>query len=341
VDTTGAEPVDRAGEPASGSGLGPARPEPPLIGVPSIPVAVGLVRPPAAVPSLPVPDEGVTDGGDTGPVAPVVSLSQEAARRELPARYRMEGFPPGVAEQLEYYVYLLTDPRTGRPFYVGRGRGDRCFRHLRQARAAADVTRPDPGDDTGAGSRSAVLEQIREVESFGWEVGVDILRYGMKGSEASLVAGATREALGLGGPGATARCRSASELATRLARPAKFKRTHPVVLLRLGATGADPSYEAARHSWRIARCWTDLGSPRAPRWAAIVVDDLVAGVYRIERWETSPRGRAGDRFSLVGAPDPELERRYRGRNVAYYLGQGTPAPVTYVWCGPHSVGRAP
>lgn len=30
--------------------------------------------------------------------------------------------PPGVAENLGYYVYLYIDPRTGEPFYVGKGK---------------------------------------------------------------------------------------------------------------------------------------------------------------------------------------------------------------------------
>ena len=33
-----------------------------------------------------------------------------------------------------FYVYLLVDPRTGLPFYVGKGRNDRCHQHLRFAK---------------------------------------------------------------------------------------------------------------------------------------------------------------------------------------------------------------
>lgn len=31
---------------------------------------------------------------------------------------------------MEHYVYLLIDPRAGRPFYVGKGQGDRMLRHV-------------------------------------------------------------------------------------------------------------------------------------------------------------------------------------------------------------------
>jgi len=38
--------------------------------------------------------------------------------------------PPEVAERLgPFYVYLLVDPRTDRPFYVGKGTGQRLLAH--------------------------------------------------------------------------------------------------------------------------------------------------------------------------------------------------------------------
>ena len=86
--------------------------------------------------------------------------------------------------------------------------------------------------------------------------------------------------------------------------------------------------------------------PRAPRWAAVVAGDLIAAVYRIERWRPAGPGSGGgghrppDRFSFVGAPDPELERRYVGRSVAAYGAAGARSPVTYVWCGPHWINTA-
>lgn len=38
--------------------------------------------------------------------------------------------PPGVGEQLGHYVYLYVDPRTGEPFYVGKGVGNRILAHF-------------------------------------------------------------------------------------------------------------------------------------------------------------------------------------------------------------------
>ena len=247
-----------------------------------------------------VPDQMVSDAGSAG-----------------------VGFAPEVVARLRAYVYLLVDPRTGRPFRVGRGKGDRCFRDLATLRAGT-------GDDA---------DRVRAVEASGRKVRIDILRHGLGGVEAKLVEAVANDALGLTparpGDGGGQRV-GADRLASVLARPARFKRSHPVVLLRLAADGDDPRTQR----WRIGRRWADPTDLRAPRWAVAVDDDLVRGVYRIDGWD--PTGAPTDpatRYTLRGDPDPELEKRYRGRSVAAYRGAGAQPPVTYVWCGPHWVNR--
>jgi hypothetical protein len=194
-----------------------------------------------------------------------------------------------------------------------------------------------------------MLERIREIESGGRTVRVDILRYGMSPTEALTVEAAVHEALGLPAePKLGSQRQTATALNSLLAKQAKFKRTHQVVLLRIGGAGSDPSYDSARHGWPIGRRWTDLDSRSSPQWAAVVVADLVAGVYRIHRWEQDRahgcRHRPGDavpptdeQFSFVGTPDPELEERYVGRTVAAYRKGRDPGPVVFVSCGPEWV----
>ena len=42
-------------------------------------------------------------------------------------------FSQAVSAKLKCYVYRLIDPRNGETFYVGKGKGDRVFRHARGA----------------------------------------------------------------------------------------------------------------------------------------------------------------------------------------------------------------
>ncbi len=258
----------------------------------------------------------------------------------------VSGFDPGTAARLGTYVYLLVDPQTGRPFYAGRGRKDRCFRHVAAARDTPEPSAEpgaEPGGDNAEGAaavppaRFPQLDRIRAIDAAGRQVRIDVLRWGLRPGEALLVEAAVREALGLHGPDhvdartALAPARTpASVLDARLARPVRIKRQHPVVLLRLAAGTVDPG-AALAGPWRVGRRWADAGAPRAPRWALGVDDGRVVAAGRIERWDDA----GGGRFLLASVSDPVVADRYVGRSVAAYLAPG--ASIAYVWCGPHWV----
>lgn len=44
----------------------------------------------------------------------------------------MNSFPQEVIDKIRWYVYRLIDPRNGETFYVGMGKGNRIFAHIRQ-----------------------------------------------------------------------------------------------------------------------------------------------------------------------------------------------------------------
>jgi hypothetical protein len=139
------------------------------------------------------------------------------------------------------------------------------------------------------------LDRINEIEAAAGPVRVEILRYGLDGDQARLVEVAAHDALGLQlDPKLGSQRQPASELGLRLAKRAKFKRDHRVVLLQVGDQGADTAYDAhtayenVRHGWRVGRRWTDPRSPRSPRWAVIVAGEMVVAVYDIESWEPTP-----------------------------------------------------
>ena len=43
----------------------------------------------------------------------------------------MNQFPKNVIENLKNYVYIYSDPITEKIFYVGKGKGNRVFDHLK------------------------------------------------------------------------------------------------------------------------------------------------------------------------------------------------------------------
>ena len=45
---------------------------------------------------------------------------------------RSTEFVKNAIDELQYYVYIYSDPETKIPFYIGKGKGNRCFNHLFQ-----------------------------------------------------------------------------------------------------------------------------------------------------------------------------------------------------------------
>lgn len=89
-----------------------------------------------------------------------------------------------VSSELSLYVYLLVDPRTNVPFYVGKGRGLRHASHLAEAVVAQD--------DENA---SAKVAHIRELIDNALTPEVWILRYGLNEREYTQVEAAAIDLL--------------------------------------------------------------------------------------------------------------------------------------------------
>ena len=93
-----------------------------------------------------------------------------------------EAFPSEVIERLKTYVYRLIDPRNGETFYVGKGRGNRVFAHIRGEQGIE-------GDDLDNRMR-----RIRRIRLAGFEVAHVIHRHGMDDARAFEVESALMDA---------------------------------------------------------------------------------------------------------------------------------------------------
>jgi hypothetical protein len=151
-----------------------------------------------------------------------------------------ESFPPNVVSKLKAYVYRLIDPRNGETFYVGKGRGNRVFAHIRD-------------------ELSDKLKRIREIRLAGFEVAHVIHRHGMDDATAFEVEAALMDAYpGLtgiaGGIGSNDYgAMHAQEIIRRYSAPAAVFR-HRAILISVNRSAAATSlYEATRYAWKISR----------------------------------------------------------------------------------------
>lgn len=248
-------------------------------------------------------------------------------------------FSSVTKERVGCYVYLLLDPRDGRPFYVGKGKGDRVFNHLAAARRGADGPKGD---------------RIREIYAAGLEPKLDILRHGLDDASAFHVEAAALHVVELMGGSVTNLVQgrgvafgrmTAEELEARYSRrPATID--VPAVLIRISQEyhadlTPEQLYERTRRYWKV-----DLVKAARTRYAFAVSEGIIRAVYEIDRWvpvaedpvpwdPTRLRPSTGghlERNAFFGRPAEALAYTV-GTTVDHIFKQGAQNPIKYVNCG--------
>lgn len=244
----------------------------------------------------------------------------------------IQTFKAKVREKLGHYVYVYCDPRDGTPFYVGKGKGNRCFAHMKDASVCAKV------------------ERLDELRRLGKRPRIEILRHGLSEGEALLVESSAIELLGLEqltnrvrGHGSHDASRgTVDELNAALdAREVEIK--HAVILItinKLFRPGIElhELYDATRSAWKV-------GTRReGAEYAFSVFRGVVREVFEIEAWVpggttmriADEHGRARPRpgrWEFVGqVAEEKVRRKYQGRSVSHYYKPGAQNPIMYVNC---------
>jgi len=241
-------------------------------------------------------------------------------------------FSAKVREKLKHYVYLYVDPRDNKPFYVGKGKGNRVFSHLK---------------DT---SESDKVVRIAELRKLGLKPRLELLKYGLTEEQALLVEATAIDMIGvedltnsIRGYGSRHGGRATVvEIEALLgAKPVEIRES--VVLINInrayfyGIT-SQQLYDFTRSCWRI-------GSKRdCAKYALAVYRGIVREVYEIAAWvpgrstmrhddESGEVGINPDRWEFVGkVADERIRKQYVGMSVAHYYKKGAQNPIMYVNC---------
>jgi len=230
---------------------------------------------------------------------------------------------PEIAAVLKSYVYVYTDPRNGKPFYIGKGQGNRLFAHL---------------EDTAETEKTDVISAIRKS---GQEPQIDLLRYGLSDAEAELVEASAIDLVRLknltnkvaGHHGKSfGRIESREVIAMLRAKPVHVR--HKAMLITINKLyrsdmTANELYEATRGIWRV-------GTRREnAEYGMAVYQGIVREVYRIQKWH--PAGtlqyntrdskgfKSSGRWEFSGIVATDIRDEYIGKSV----GKGGQFPVRY------------
>jgi uncharacterized protein len=240
----------------------------------------------------------------------------------------IEMFSPDVSGKLGCYVYRLIDPRNGETFYVGKGKGNRVFAHIRTEQSLE-------GDEL-----DNKIKRIREIRLAGLEVAHVIHRHGMDDETAAEVEAALIDAY----PGLTNVAGGthstdfgpmhALEIIRRYAaEPAVFR--HKTLLISVNRSAQETNlYDATRYAWKISR--TRAGQAEV---VLAVVQGLIQEAFVADEWlpatSASFPGREDvpGRLGFVGRTAPEeIRQLYVGKRVPdEYRKRGAANPIKYTW----------
>lgn len=195
-----------------------------------------------------------------------------------------EIFSEAVCKAIGNYIYRLIDPRNGETFYVGKGKGNRVFAHVR---AALDL---EENDDES----SVKLSRIHEIRRSGLEVLHVIHRHGIPDDsiievEAALIdafSGLTNIAGGVGsgdrGP------MHARQIIDKYELP-RFPDSpeHKLLLInvnKFSSSSVDDLYNQVRFAWRISRSRAEQAD-----YVLAVVRGVVVGAFEADYWRPATK----------------------------------------------------
>ena len=238
----------------------------------------------------------------------------------------MNEFDTKTAEEIGYYVYALIDPRNEKPFYVGKGKGNRVFAHARDALEQATTTDK--------------LDTIREIVGAGLRVDYVIVQHGLNEEtafavETSLIDFASRFDLGLtnvvlGHRSSAFGMMTADELQQKYRAEPLTSLGDGCVIININKTyrrakGTKSFYEATKQSWVINEKRIPTLKYVLSEYGGFIVEVFEVdenGWYEVE--DHNGRRRWG--FNGRQAPD-EVRKLYLNRSIKKKRGAAN--PVTY------------
>ena len=238
-------------------------------------------------------------------------------------------FSSSVLNELKYYVYLYSHPKTREIFYVGKGKGNHVFAHL---------------DDN---SDSQKAQYIKELKTQNLKPKIEILIHGLEDEKTALrVEASMIDLLGIknltnkqGGYKSALFGRMTIDQLKSAYNKQKVEITEPSILIRINQAfrytmSENELYDFTRGQWKI--------NPQRANNAKLgfaIYEGIFQEVYEILNWYEAGATfsiRNGtqsqpDRYEFIGnLASDVIRKKYRYKSIEHYFKKGNSNPIMYV-----------
>lgn len=240
-------------------------------------------------------------------------------------------FDTKTQEELKSYVYALIDPRDEKPFYIGKGKGNRVFNHV-ACSLEEEVT-------------NNKYDKIREIKSSGNKVKHVIIRHGMTDKAAFEVESSLIDFIGylnhfslanevLGHHSIDSGLMTTNEVIRKYDAKPLMELLDPVIIININKTykrggGEEGIYKATKDYWAV-----DKNRIKPIKYALSEYRGLIVEVYKINEWypvdaiDRSGKPRVSWGFNGEVAEN-SIRQRYLNKSVAHTKKRGAANPIRY------------